>query len=62
MVKNTVWAVASTWRGLPAGVTLFADEESAWHHVDNLRQQMKTEDEVDVFEVAIPAEQASTTG
>lgn len=50
----TVWAVVYVWRGLAHSVKLFADEAAALRHVRNLRKTMPEEDELDVFEVAVP--------
>ncbi len=58
--QNIRWAVAYVWRGIPSSVKLFADEMAAWQHVDELRETMPQEDEVDVFEVAVPAAEAKT--
>lgn len=53
-IERTMWAVAYVWRGVADSVKLFADEAGAWKHVRDLRETMPHEDEVDVFEVAVP--------
>jgi len=52
--EKIVWAVAYVWRGHADSVKLFADEAEAWRHVRDLRNSIPQEDEVDVFEVALP--------
>ena len=60
--ERTMWAVAYVWRGLAHSVKLFADEAAAWKHVRDLRKTMPQEDEVDVFEVAVPLELTVAVG
>jgi len=55
MKENTyVWVVVWVWRGLPATVELFTQEELAHNRERQIRQKLPPEDEVEVFQVAMP--------
>ncbi len=53
------WAVVRVWRGLPEGVELFAQEESARKRERQLRRRLAQEDEIGVFHVRMTEELGS---
>lgn len=52
--KKYVWVVVRVWRGIPSGAELFAHEELARNRERQLCQRLAPEDEVGVFQVAMP--------
>jgi hypothetical protein len=45
------WVVIQVWRGLPAGVEVYQQEQAARERERALRESIKPEDEVGVFEL-----------
>lgn len=55
MKSNEAWAVVQVWRGLADAVELFADEQAARERESELRAELRDEDDLRLFEVALPA-------
>jgi hypothetical protein len=52
--ETYTWAVVSVWRGIPSGVELFSRKVLAKRREQELRAKQGVEDEVSVFQIAVP--------